>query len=204
VALRRLLWALFAILASIATTGLIVQGARATNAYSYDATAATRLDDHAIDLARTAPALIPDARVESALPLPEARGASTTSRARSVATNNALRGADGRFTTNPTSARSTASPGSSTHGNSLASDRPTTLYQLTDAETGAHLKWGISSNPGGRYTATQMEGKVMTQIQTGTRVDIAAVERQLVERLPGPENLEPWAGAQLGNIRFGP
>ena len=119
-----------------------------------------------------------------------------------VATNNALRGPDGRFATNPNSAQSTAGPSSSTHGNSLASDRPTTLYQLTDAESGAHLKWGISSNPGVRYSAADLEGKIMTPIQTGTRADMAAVERQLVERLPGPLNHEPWAGAQLGNFRF--
>ncbi len=75
---------------------------------------------------------------------------------------------------------------------------------LTDAETGAHLKWGISSNPGSRYSTSDLEGKVMTPIQTGTRGDMAAVERQLVEPLPGPLNREPWAGSQLGNVRFTP
>jgi hypothetical protein len=117
-------------------------------------TPATIAEVAEIEASKAGPGRIHGTREWSASRRAGSGGTPTTPNSRSVATNNALRGADGRFATNPSSARSTASPGGSTHGNSLASDRPTTLYQLTDAETGAHLKWGITSevNPASRYT----------------------------------------------------
>lgn len=110
--------------------------------------------------------------------------------------NGALRDiGSGRFAPNP--ARVARFQSGRVHGNSFASQRPTTLYQLTDAETGAHLKWGITSktNPMARYTAAQLQGKILNPIQVGSRAEMAALERLLVERLPGPLNCEPWAGA---------
>jgi RHS repeat-associated protein len=86
------------------------------------------------------------------------------------------------------------------HGNSLASLRLTTLYRLNDSE-GNILKWGITSakNPLTRYSQAFMADKRMMQVATGTRAEMAGMERVLTERVPGPSNLEPWAGTQYGN-----
>ena len=114
--------------------------------------------------------------------------------------NGALRDvATGRFAPNP--ARLAPSPSSGLHGNSLASTRPTTLYQLTD-DAGAHLKWGITSeaNPMARYSAAELQGRFLNPIQVGSRADTAALERWFVERAPGPMNLEPWAGTVQESI----
>lgn len=119
----------------------------------------------------------------------------------SAGPNGALRDvATGRFASNPS--RVAPSPASGIHGNSLASTRPTTLCQLTDAETGVHLKWGITSeaNPIARYTAAELQGRILNPIQVGSRADMAALERWLVERAPGPMNLEPWAGTVRESI----
>jgi hypothetical protein len=58
--------------------------------------------------------------------------------------NNALRGLNGRFVTNPNSARSqaAASPTGSVHGNSLSYPGPTTLYGLYERSSNTFLKWG--------------------------------------------------------------
>ena len=80
--------------------------------------------------------------------------------------------------------------------NSFASTKPTTLYQLMDKATGRHLKWGISGDLRARYTEGFMRDKRMIPIVTGTRQEMFATERWLVERLPGPLNHEPWAGAR--------
>jgi RHS repeat-associated protein len=108
--------------------------------------------------------------------------------------NNAYRGPGGQFAPNPNTPPQAASTG--THGNSLNSTRPTVLYQIRDRATGEHLKWGITSeaNPLSRYTRKQLQGKVMDIIARGTRKDMAAHERYLTERWPGPLNRESWAG----------
>ncbi|MEV6598723.1 RHS repeat-associated core domain-containing protein [Actinoplanes sp. NPDC051346] len=110
--------------------------------------------------------------------------------------NGALRGPGGLFAPNP--ATPVKPPSSGVHGNSLNSTAPTVLYQLTDKVSGAHLKWGITSNPNpfARYTKAEMAGKDMTIIANGTRADMAAHERFLTERWPGPLNHEKWAGSK--------
>jgi hypothetical protein len=102
--------------------------------------------------------------------------------------------ATGRFAPNPN--RVQLKPSNGRHANSLASELQTTLYQLTDAETGAHLKWGITSevDPMARYSAAELEGRILTPIRVGSRADMAALERWLVERTHGPLSHEPWAG----------
>ncbi|MEV0489525.1 DNRLRE domain-containing protein [Streptomyces atratus] len=109
--------------------------------------------------------------------------------------NGALRGPGGQFTPNPATPPKPAASG--THGNSLNSSRPTTLYQLVDSKTGDHLKWGITSeaNPMARYSGKFMRGKRMDIIATGTRRDMTAHERFLTSRWPGPLNKESWAGS---------
>jgi len=108
--------------------------------------------------------------------------------------NNALRGPDGRFTTNPNSARSNAGPASSTHGNSRASDAYTWLYRM-EGSAGNFLKWGVTSNLNGRYPQWYLVDKVMEPMTGGIRDQMLNLERWLVERDPGPDNCEPWAGA---------
>ena len=81
------------------------------------------------------------------------------------------------------------------HGNSAASTAMNYLYRLSDSETGAYLKTGISKNPGSRYTKTFMQDKEMEILQTGTRREMLNLERFIVERDPGPLNREPWAGS---------
>ncbi len=90
------------------------------------------------------------------------------------------------------------------HGNSLSSTRTTRLYQLRDATTGRHLKFGITSeqNPYSRYTQAELEGKEVSFIDSGTRAGMFAAERWLTERFPGPLNREPWAGANWGKFPF--
>ncbi|MFF3290685.1 DNRLRE domain-containing protein [Streptomyces sp. NPDC003023] len=109
--------------------------------------------------------------------------------------NGALRGPGGQFAPNP--ATPPKPPASGTHGNSLNNPNPTTLYQLVDAKTGDHLKWGITSeaNPMSRYTSKFMRGKRMDIIATGNRKDMTAHERFLTSRWPGPLNKESWAGS---------
>jgi hypothetical protein len=82
------------------------------------------------------------------------------------------------------------------HGNSKDSLKPATLYAKVDKD-GNFLKWGISQNPPTRYSKSQLEGGKLNDNYvhgTGTRSDILDRERKLVERFPGPENHEPWAG----------
>jgi hypothetical protein len=81
------------------------------------------------------------------------------------------------------------------HGNSLDSPRPTTLYRLDDAD-GNLLKWGITSrtNPQSRYTQMFLRDRNLVPIATGTRRDMARIERWMVQYHRGPLNREPWAG----------
>jgi hypothetical protein len=76
------------------------------------------------------------------------------------------------------------------HGNSLASPRLATLYQLTDTD-GNLLKWVITSraNPLTRYTQSFMSDKFMIPVAQGSRAEMAGLERALTERIPGPLNL---------------
>jgi hypothetical protein len=82
------------------------------------------------------------------------------------------------------------------HGNSKDSSKPATLYAKLD-KNGNFLKWGISQNPAKRYTKKQLDGgelKTTFARNIGNRSDILKRERKLVERFPGSENHEPWAG----------
>lgn len=83
----------------------------------------------------------------------------------------------------------------STHGNSALSNRPAYLYQLYSDE-GGFLKWGISQNPGSRYSSGFMADKQIFEYASGSRADMLRLERSLVETQPGPLNFEPWAGAR--------
>ena len=83
------------------------------------------------------------------------------------------------------------------HGNSLASTKATTLYQLVDKTTGTLLKWGISSNPLRRYSTTFLSSinAKLVPILTGSRRSMANIERSATSQLPGPLNFERWAGS---------
>lgn len=109
--------------------------------------------------------------------------------------NNTLRGPDGRFVTNPNSARSTSAPASSgaPHGNSLSHPGPTDVYGLYDVD-GNLSKWGISNDVAARYPSSYMIDKYYEIVHSGTRVEAAAFERILVQSNPGPLNFEPRAG----------
>jgi RHS repeat-associated protein len=104
----------------------------------------------------------------------------------------------GTTATEATGDLSTVAENAAVHGNSMASQATTSLYQLSD-EDGSLLKWGITNNPAARYTQTFMQGKVMDIIAQGSRADMATMERILTERVGGPLNLEPWAGTEYGN-----
>jgi hypothetical protein len=86
VALRRLLWALFAILVGTATTGLIAQDAQATNAYIYDVPAIARAGVHDFGTSEAGPTQLTGVRERSALRPGGGRGACTTPSPLSVAT----------------------------------------------------------------------------------------------------------------------
>ena len=116
---------------------------------------------------------------------------SKAGRATTKFTGGAWRTADGRFAKSPFAK---AKPSrASKHGNSYDSDRVTTLYRLTDRRTGELLKYGISSNPGKRYTKGFLSDKRMRSITSGSRRDMARLERQLVTRGGGRLNREPWS-----------
>lgn len=87
------------------------------------------------------------------------------------------------------------------HGNSASSTATNYLYRLSDSETGAYLKTGITKNPGSRYTKTFMQDKEMEILQTGTRREMLNLERFIVERDPGPLNREPWAGSMSWDVQ---
>lgn len=85
------------------------------------------------------------------------------------------------------------------HGNSVASSATSYLYRLTSSQGGL-LKWGISKNPLRRYTLGFMVKKDLQIMTSGSRRDMLNLERWIVERDPGPLNLEPWAGAKSGDV----
>ncbi|MEU4446911.1 DNRLRE domain-containing protein [Actinosynnema sp. NPDC050801] len=113
--------------------------------------------------------------------------------------NNAMRDpSSGRFVPNPN--KPPVSATNSGHGNSLGSNRLTYLYELVDDATGQRLKWGITSeaNPLNRYTKKELQGISMVVRKSGTRARMAALERALVQRYPGPRNHESYAGTRRG------
>ena len=82
------------------------------------------------------------------------------------------------------------------HGNT-AGEQPATLYEKYDAN-GNFLKHGISQDPSKRYTREELNGGYLIRTQTGPRKEMLRIERDLVERRPGPENKERWAGKRAG------
>jgi RHS repeat-associated protein len=89
------------------------------------------------------------------------------------------------------------------HANSAASTRLTRLYRLTDVETGATLKYGITSaaKMTSRYSKDYLKDKVMTEITSGTRRGMLGLERHLVTLGGGPLNREPWSAYVRGLLR---
>lgn len=73
------------------------------------------------------------------------------------------------------------------------------IYEKYDKE-GNFLKHGITKyeDPAKRYTAKQIGGGTVVRTDRGPRSEMIKKERDLVERSPGPDNLEPWAGKRLG------
>ncbi len=84
------------------------------------------------------------------------------------------------------------------HGNKI-DGRPATLYEKYDRD-GNFLKHGITKheNPAKRYTAKEIDGGTVVRTDRGPRNEMIAKERDLVERSPGPDNRERWAGTRLG------
>jgi len=82
------------------------------------------------------------------------------------------------------------------NANSLDSPKETSIYDLKEIESGAHLKYGVTSQspPERRYTKRFMSDKRMEVIDKGSRKEMAKLEREVVENNPGPLNKEKWAG----------
>ena len=80
------------------------------------------------------------------------------------------------------------------HGNRKDNPNCTTLYKLVNPD-GTVSKWGITSeaNPRDRYRRTELGGRVMVPVASGSRVDMLALERAITSRFGGAENLEDWA-----------
>ncbi len=83
------------------------------------------------------------------------------------------------------------------HGNSALSSRMAYLYRLEDVN-GNLLKWGITQDLNGRYSAQFLADKSIFPIAQGRRLDMLRMERNLVETKYGPLNLELWAGSRIG------
>jgi hypothetical protein len=49
-----------------------------------------------------------------------------------------------------------------------------------------------------RYTSSEINGGEVRRVDRGPRDLMIQKERDLVERNPGPDNHEPWAGSRLG------
>ena len=123
---------------------------------------------------------------------PRAPVASAAEAATVPGPNGALRNvATGQFAPNPATVH--AGTSASVHGNSRNSSALTYLYRLEDDE-GELVKWGITSNIKGRYPASFLEDKTLVPMTSGSRSDMLNLERWIVERDPGPLNLERWAG----------
>ena len=110
--------------------------------------------------------------------------------------NGALRNPKtGQFTRDPS--KPSPEPRSSTHGNSLDSDATTYLYRIEDP-SGGLVKWGITADPARRYTSAELGVNKMRIMTYGSRREMSALERWIVERDPGPKNFEPHAGRYSG------
>jgi RHS repeat-associated protein len=101
-----------------------------------------------------------------------------------------LRNADGTFAFDGGPKRSASN---TTHGNSRDSTAPATLYALYDRDDNFR-KWGISQDHNTRYTSAELNGGKIRPLRSGPRAEMINRERRLVERFPGPDNKEPWAG----------
>ena len=78
--------------------------------------------------------------------------------------------------------------------------RDATLYEKYDKE-GNFRKHGITKHqdPNRRYTAKQIAGGTVVRTDRGPRSEMIKKERDLVEKNPGPDNREPWAGKNAPN-----
>jgi hypothetical protein len=85
------------------------------------------------------------------------------------------------------------------HGNSRLSSKTTYLYRMSD-DAGNYLKTGLTSNPGSRYTQKYLVDKRLDFLTSGSRSNMLNLERFIVERDPGPLNLERWAGDFAGDV----
>lgn len=83
--------------------------------------------------------------------------------------------------------------GSVLHNNSLATTQTTYLYALYDNQ-GNFLKIGVTGDPPGRYPASSQNE--MQILDHGSRSEMFAQERSLVERWGGPDNREPWSASR--------
>jgi hypothetical protein len=106
--------------------------------------------------------------------------------------------ATGRFTVNPNKP-APPQPGDNVHGNSYASTKITYLYRLVD-DDGNYLKTGITNNRRWRYTQAFLSNKRMIILTQGNRANIAALERFIIERDPGPLNFDPYAGSMADDV----
>ena len=93
----------------------------------------------------------------------------------------------------------------SVHGN-IAGSQTATLY--AKFRNGIFQKWGVTkhTDPTKRYSNLGI-GDEVRRMRTGPRFQELARERRLVERFPGPENFERWAGwknPNHPNYRGGP
>ena len=86
-------------------------------------------------------------------------------------------------------------PTKKVHGNSRNREFPAMLYNRFDAE-GNFQKWSITQDTNTQYTASDLNGGRLRPYRTGSRSEILNRERRLVERFPGPDNNEPWAGSR--------
>jgi RHS repeat-associated protein len=76
--------------------------------------------------------------------------------------------------------------------------RPATLYEKYSKD-GEFLKHGVTKheNPVKRYTAKEIDGGTVVRTDRGPRSEMIKKERDLVERSPGPQNRESWAGKRM-------
>lgn len=101
-----------------------------------------------------------------------------------------LRNADGTFAYDGGPKIVSKNP---THGNTKTPDTQATLYGKFDKDDN-FLKWGKSQVPNTRYTSTELAGGYVKPYRIGPTDQILDRERRLIERFPGPENNEQWAG----------
>lgn len=70
---------------------------------------------------------------------------------------------------------------------------PRTAYlPCLSKKDGTFLKNGITQDTAKRYSKSFMADKLMDIIASGKRVDMLALEQQMVTKNHGPLNFEPW------------